>query len=72
MGVAAEVAQNVLRPTEGRFSVNDPVLAKQSAQECREPQRFEWTIQAQLVLAIEPAEAGNILASEDAAEDLHR
>ena len=75
MGVAAEIAKNVLRSAEGPFGVNDPVLAKQSAQECGETfrvsQRFEWTIQAQLVLAIEPAEAGNILASEDTAKDLH-
>ncbi len=64
-GIAAEIAQNVLRPAERRFSVNDPILTKQSAQECGEPsrvsQRFEWAIQAQFMLAIEPAEAGNIL-----------
>ena len=61
MGVAAEIAKNVLRPAEGRFGINDPILAEQSAQECGEPfrisQRFEWTIQAQFMLAIEPAEA---------------
>lgn len=31
MGVTAEIAQNVLRPAECRFSVNDPILAEQSA-----------------------------------------
>ena len=76
MGIATKIPKHSLRPAERRFGVNDPILAKQSAQECGEPsrvsQRFEWTIQAQLVPAIEPAEAGNILASEDAAEDPHR
>jgi len=76
MGIATKIPKHSLRPAERRFGVNDPILAKQSAQECCEPsrvsQRFEWAVQAQFMLAIEPAKAGNILASEDAAEDLHR
>jgi hypothetical protein len=33
VGVAGEVAQDMLGATEGRFEIDDPVLPKQGAQE---------------------------------------
>jgi hypothetical protein len=33
VGVAGEVAQDMLGATEGRFKIDDPVLAEQGAQE---------------------------------------
>ena len=40
VGVAAEITENVLRATEGRFAVNHPVLPEQWAEKGRESLRF--------------------------------
>jgi hypothetical protein len=36
MGVGAQVVENILRAPEGRFAVDDPLLAEEWAQEGRE------------------------------------
>ena len=71
--VASQVMQHMLGATEWLFGVNDPVIAKQSAEESSEyfpiGQLLASPEKSQLILTKKTFEAGNELAPEHSAED---
>jgi len=75
MRVAAQIAQDVPRATEGRLGVDHPVLAMHSSQESME---LFWISQrgcrpgtAEPLAPMEALQTGAELAAEYAPEDLH-
>src|SRR5207302_8707297 len=76
MGVAAKIAQHLHGSTEGGLGIDDPVVAVQAAEEfCELPWIGESGGRAgtaEWVAAVQTFQAGEELATKDAAEDLHR
>ena len=76
MGVAAEIAQHLHGSAEGGLSIDDPVMSVLAADEFSELLRIRQggggTVATQLVAAVQTFEAGEELATKDAAEDPHR
>ncbi len=76
MGIAREVMQHVLRATERRFGIDDPVLPIKRAQEEGEVlllmERHALAEEAQLMAGKEAPQSGDELAAENAAEHLNR
>ena len=76
MGVAAEITENVFGATEGRFAVDDPVLAEKGAKESSESlrlrEKLEVPVEAELAFGEGPFESGDKLATEDSTQHLHR
>ncbi len=76
MCIARQVMQHMLRATEGRFGIDDPVLPIKRAQEEGEVlllmERHALAEEAQLMACKEPPQSGDELAAEDAAEHLDR
>ena len=76
MGVAGQIVQYVFRPAKGRLGVDDPVLAKQGAQEGGERllvrQRQTFSEESQLFAAKGASQSGHELAAKDTAEHFHR
>lgn len=74
--ISAEIAQDLLRTTEGRFGIDHPVLAVQLSQKSTElywiSQRGGWSGAAQLLAAMKALQTGEDLATEHAAKNLHR
>ena len=74
VGVAGEIAQDMLGTAEGGFEVDHPVLPKQCAQERGKSliltKGLEGSRESQLVVAC--FQTGDELASEDAAEHVAR
>src|SRR5664280_2208523 len=72
MGVGAQIAQHMFRPTEGAFGVDDPVMAEQYAQPCCEGTRLgqgqEVAVELDDASMEGAAESGDELAAEDTAE----
>ena len=72
MGIGAEIAQHMLRATEGSLGVDNPVMAKQYPQPSGERTRFgEWqeaAVELKLTSMEGVAESSDELAAEDAAE----
>src|ERR1035438_929675 len=71
MGVAAEVAQHMFGAAEGRFGVNVPVLAAKLLNQLIKHRRITgggcWTSEVEQALAVEVAESGEELVTEDGA-----
>jgi len=74
--VSAQIAQDLLGTTEGRFGVNHPVVTVQPA---KQSTKLSWISQcgcragaAQLLASMETFQARAELATEHAAEDFHR
>ena len=76
MRVARQVMQHMLRATEGRFGIDDPVLPIKRAQEEGEVlllmERHALAEEAQLMAGKEAPQSGDELAAEDTAEHLDR
>src|SRR3974377_2023372 len=76
MRVTAEIAQYFQRSAEGRLGIHDPVLAMQPSQKSmklfRVRQRRCWSSTTEPGFVIEAFQAGAKLASEHAAQTLHR
>ena len=74
MGVGAQIAQHMFRPSEGPLGIDDPVMAEQYAQPCCEGARLSQGQKVAVELehaAMEgAAKSGDELAAEDAAEHL--
>jgi hypothetical protein len=72
MRIAAEVVENMLRAAEGRFAVDDPVLAEQLAEERGESlgwsKKLQATVEAELFPGKGALESGDELAPEDTTE----
>ena len=60
VGVAAEITENVLGAAEGRFAVDDPVLAEKGAKESSESlrlrEKLEVPVEAELAFGEGPFE----------------
>src|SRR5208283_1637139 len=69
VGVAAEITENVLGATEGRFAVDHPVLTEKRSEESSESLRFrqklEVPVEAELAFGEGPFESVDKLAAED-------
>ena len=76
MCIARQVMQHMLRATEGRFGIDDPVLSVKCAQEDGEAlllmKRSALAEEAQPIAGKEAPQSGDELAAEDAAEHLDR
>ena len=76
MRVSAEIVQNMLRPAEGPFGVHHPIGAEQrtypGSERFRLSQLGQFSAKREFAGAVEFAEAGDELAAEHSAEDLHR
>jgi hypothetical protein len=76
VGVACQVLQDVFRSPKGRFGVDHPILAKESAQERSEcflvRQRLALPVEAELIKPEGSSQAGDELTSKDTAEHSHR
>ena len=74
VGVVAEIAQHVFRPTEGRLGIDHPVLAEQHSEPGREGprigERSELAVELNRGIAECSLERGDELAAEDTAEHL--
>jgi hypothetical protein len=74
--VSAQIAEDLSRTAECRFSVDDPVIAVQPPQELVElfghRQGGGWARTVEPVTSVESLQPGAELATEDPAEDLHR
>jgi len=74
VGVAAEITENVLGAAEGRFAVDDPVLAEKGAKESSESlrlrEKLEVPVEAELAFGEGPFESGDKLATEDSTQHL--
>ena len=76
VGVAAEIAQRVLRSAEGWLGIDNPVVAEQGSEPCGEASWFrkwrEVTVELELVVVEGGLQSGDKLAAKDMAEHLHR
>jgi len=76
VGVAAEIAQRVLRSAEGWLGIDNPVVAEQGSEPCGEGSWFrQWrevTVELELVLVEGGFQSGDELAAKDPAEHLDR
>jgi len=76
MGIAGQVVEHMLRPSEGTFRINYPVLAKEWPEESMKGllsgQCLEATGKAELALTKGSLQASDKLAAKDAAEHFHR
>ena len=74
VGVVAEIAQHVFRPTEGRLGIDHPVLAEQHSEPGREGlrirERRELAVELERGIAESGLECGDELSAEDTAEHL--
>jgi hypothetical protein len=74
--VSTQVTEDLSRPAERRFGVDDPIIAVQPPQELVELfghcQGGCWACAAEPVTSVESLQPGAELATEDPAEDLHR
>jgi len=74
VGVAAEITENVLGATEGRFAVDHPVVTEEGAEESSESLRFrqklEIPVEAELAVVEGPFESGDKLAAENTTQHL--
>src|SRR5271165_5913323 len=72
MGVGAQIAQHMFRPSEGALGVDDPVMAEQYAQPCCEGTRLgqgqEVAVEMECASMEGAAKSGDELAAEDTAE----
>ena len=75
MGVAGEIAEEMMGTAEGWFGIDDPWLTEQGAQESAEGflvfQRTKRTGEDQLALLKSSLESGDELATEDTTEYAH-
>ena len=76
VGVAAEIAQRVLRSAEGRLGIDDPVVTEQGSEPRGEGPRFrqrcEVAVELKLAFMESRPQSGDELAAKDAAEHLDR
>ena len=76
MGVAAEVAENILRAAEGRFAVDNPPMAEQltdkRVERFRVREMLKPALEAELTFCESVLQSCPELASEDASEDFFR
>jgi hypothetical protein len=76
VGIATEIAQRVFRSAEGRLGIDDPVVTEQRSEPGGEGSRFrkwrEVTVERELVVEEGGLQAGDELATKDAAEHLDR
>ena len=76
VGVAAEIAQRVLRSAEGWLGIDHPVVAEQGSEPCGEASWFrQWcevAVERELVVVEGGLQSGDKLAAKDTAEHLHR
>ena len=74
VGVAAEITENVLGTTEGRFAVDHPVLTEKGAKESSESLRFreklEVPVEAELAVVEGSFESGDKLTAENTPQHL--
>jgi hypothetical protein len=74
VSVVSEIAQHVLRSTEGRLGIDDPVLSKQYSEPgcegLRISERSELAVELKRGIAESGLECGDELAAEDTAEHL--
>ena len=74
MGVGAQIAQHMFRPSEGPLGVDDPVMAEQYPQPCCEGTRLgqgqEVAVELDHASMEGAAKSGDELAAEDTAEQL--
>ena len=74
VSVAAEITENVLGATEGRFAVDHPVVTEEGAEESSESLRFrqklEIPVEAELAVVEGPFESGDKLAAENTTQHL--
>src|SRR5271166_1279662 len=72
MGVGAQIAQHIFRPSEGALGVDDPVMAEQYAQPCCEGTRLghgqEVAVELDHASMEGAAKSSDELAAEDTAE----
>src|ERR1019366_9168477 len=72
VGVGAQIAQHIFRPSEGALGVDDPVMAEQYAQPCCEGTRLgqgqEEAVELNHASMEGAAKSGDELAAEDTAE----
>jgi hypothetical protein len=75
VGVAAEIAENLLRATKGWFAVDHPVVAEEGAEERSESLRFHQKlkvpIEAKFTVGEGPLESIYELATEDPTQNFH-
>jgi hypothetical protein len=75
VGVAAEIAENLLRATKGWFAVDHPVVAEEGAEERSESLRFHQKlkvpIEAEFTVGEGPLESIYELATEDPTQNFH-
>ena len=73
VSVASQIVENVLRPTEGRLRIDDPLLGEELAQELLEAlgrcKLLKCAMELELVVKQELLESSGELAAEEAAEN---
>ena len=76
MGIAGQVMQHMLRPSEGAFRIDHPILAKEWPEESMKGflsgQCLEATGKHELALTKGALQASDKLAAKDTAEHFHR
>jgi len=74
MGVTGQVVENILRTAEGRFGVNDPILAKkrtnQSLEKLRISKGLLISVESEFLLPEGLLQPRHKLTAKHAAEDL--
>jgi hypothetical protein len=74
VGVAAEITENVLGATEGRFAVDHPVVTEEGAEERGEclgfREKLEVPVEAELAVVEGLPESGDKLAAENTTQHL--
>ena len=72
MSVTAEIADDLFRPAEGGFGINNPILTKQCSEERREVFLFRQMVDrsgaGKPFLVMSAAESGNELSTKNFGE----
>ena len=72
MSITAEIADDLFRPAEGGFGINNPILPKQRSEERREvfrfPQMVDRSDAGQPFLVMSAAESGDELSTKNFGE----
>jgi len=72
MSITAEIADDLFRPAEGGFGINNPILTKKCSEKRREVFRFRQVMDrsgaCQPLLVMSAAESGNELSTKNFGE----
>ena len=76
MSVSAEIPDDMLRPAERTFAIDDPVVAEELPEPGREgprvSQELHLAVKAELAVTVGAPEGGDKLSTKDPAQHPHR